>query len=93
MLESEKFLQIPYLWLQDEFLGAAAATFADNTGCQAEPIYAQIGRPSTCDGSLIACALLRFDRQTNSHIVDMDDDGWWSREEQLYTTVRFIKMG
>ena len=84
MLESEKFLQIPYLWLQDEFLGAAAATFADNTGCQAEPIYAQIGRPSTCGGLLIACKLLRFDWQTNSHIVDMDDGDWWSREEQLY---------
>ena len=35
---------------------------------------------------------MQFHRQTNSHIVDMDDASWWSCEERLYTTVTFKEM-
>ena len=78
IIERMDFLQIPYFWLQDEFLGAAAATFADSTGCQMEPVHALLVEVSPYLGSLIIREVLRFDRQTNSHIFDAID---WSREK------------
>ena len=78
MIESDTFLQIPYFWLQDEFLGAAAATLADNTGCQIRQVYAQLTRPSAGCGSLIMRKTLRFDRQANSHTTDTVSGSWWS---------------
>ena len=81
MIESATFLQIPYFWLQDEFLGAAAATFADNTGCQIEQVYAQLMRPHRASrgcGSLIMRKTLRFNRQANSHTTDTVSGSWLS---------------
>ena len=81
MIESNRFLQIPYFWLQDEFLGAAAATFADNTGCQMKAVHAQLSRPSNSCGSLIMRKMLRFNRQTNSHTTDTVYGSWWSSQQ------------
>ena len=81
MIESDTFLQIPYFWLQDAFLGAAAATFADNTGCQIQPVNVYLVRPSAFCGSLIMRKIMRFNRETNSHTTDTVFGSWWSSQE------------
>ena len=70
IIERKDFLQNSHFWLQDEFLGAAAATFADSTGCQMKQIYAKLVQVSPYCETLIVHKVLRFDRQKNSHIID-----------------------
>ena len=91
LIASNTYLQIPYFWLQDEFLGAAAATFADNTGCQMEPVHAQLMRPSNSCGSRIMRKMLRFNRQTNSHTTDTVYGSWWSSQQTYIPTTVSVR--
>jgi hypothetical protein len=52
-VRSNRFLQLPFFWLQDDFLGAAAATFAHSTGCH-QLVHVELRR--TFVGSELSCA-------------------------------------
>lgn len=79
VVSSNKFLQLPFFWLQDDFLGAAAHTmsFALSTGCHQQTVHLELHRPS--EGSaVIMRKKLQFDKQSNCHVTVSVYGSWWS---------------
>lgn len=78
VVHSNRFLQLPFFWLQDDFLGAAATTFAHSTGCQQQIVHVELHRPSKDKSAIIMCKKLQFDKQSNCHVPVTVYGGWWS---------------
>ena len=77
VVQSDRFLQLPLFWLQNDFLGAAANTFAHGTGCHQQIVHVELHRPS--EGfALIMRKKLQFDKQSNCHVTVSVYGSWWS---------------
>lgn len=82
-LYSNRYLQLPFFWLQDNFLGAAATTFGHSTGCHQQILHVELQRPS--EGSaIIMLKKLQFDKQSICHVTVTVYGSWWS-SLQTYT--------
>lgn len=77
VVRSDRFLQLPFFWLQDDFLGAAATIFAHSTGCHQQIVHVELHRPSEVH-ALIMRKKLQFDKQSNCHVTVNVYGSWWS---------------